>query len=94
MTEHPLAVSLRKDSPNETTVQIGDLTLAFSYETVVGFATPSTGWVVSENVWSRTTGKHLNRLPRGTIRERISHDEFLGLLNHAVTQRGLAVWPS
>lgn len=41
-------------------VYVGDLTLLFSYETLVGFAVPGIGRITSENVWGSTTGKHIN----------------------------------
>lgn len=44
-------------------VYVGDLTLLFSYERLVGFAVPGVGRVRSENVWGSTTGKHLNSWP-------------------------------
>lgn len=44
-------------------VYVGDLTLLFSYETLVGFAIPGVGRVKRENVWGPTTGKHLNSWP-------------------------------
>lgn len=43
-----------------TEVVIGKLIFWFSYETVIGFHTPDTGIIASENIWSNTTGKHLN----------------------------------
>lgn len=45
---------------NLTEVVIGKLTLWFSYQTVIGFYTPDTGIIASENIWSNTTGRHLN----------------------------------
>lgn len=44
-------------------IYLGDVTLLFSYETLVGFAVPGVGRVKSENVWGPTTGKHLNSWP-------------------------------
>ena len=57
---------------NSLMVELGDITLYFSYETVVAFDAPGFGITVSENDWGPTTGKHLNsinidkdlRLPR------------------------------
>ena len=50
-------------------VIIGDLTLYFSYQTVIAFDSPKTGFVISENVWSMTTGRHLNEInPDKSIR--------------------------
>lgn len=62
-------------SPTATTVSIGPLTLVFSYSTCVAFAVAGEGWCVSENVWSKTTGKHINQeTPRGV--DRVPHEEF------------------
>ena len=36
----------------------------FSYETLVAFSSAKHGLVVRENVWSNTTGKHLNWINR------------------------------
>lgn len=41
-------------------ITIGNLTLYFSYDTVIAFHTPSSGEVCCENCWGTTTGKHLN----------------------------------
>lgn len=65
--EHPT------DRPNFTLVTVGDLELAFSYKTVIGF-NAGDGWYLSENLWGPTTGKHLNQLPRG--HGRLSRPEF------------------
>ena len=40
--------------------------LYFSYATIVAFASPDTGLVVSENVWGSTTGKHLALIDGGS----------------------------
>ena len=55
-------------------VSIGDITLYFSYNTIVAF---SIGYklTISENVWSNTTGKHLNFInPNKSIRT--PYEEF------------------
>ena len=50
-------------------VRVGDVTLYFSYETIIAFEAPGYGLVVSENVWSMTTGRHLNAInPNKSIR--------------------------
>ncbi|MGE5433040.1 MAG: hypothetical protein ACM3QX_18325 [Syntrophomonadaceae bacterium] len=67
------APRIRTDS-NFTRLELNSLTLFYSYETIIGFHTPETGMVISENVWSQTTGKHLNRL--GDKKDRIPYDEF------------------
>lgn len=71
-----MKISLRTgEYPTLNYVTVGDITLAFSYETVVAFNTPDTGWVVSENVWSRTTGKHLGAIA-GSGYPKTPHAEF------------------
>jgi len=67
----------RSENNNLTCVYIGDkLTLWFSYSTVVAFAISGEGSFKSENIWSRTTGRHLNTiaakiLPNGIFEERL-----------------------
>ena len=55
-------------------VTIGSLTVYFSYKTPVAFQTPH-GLVCSENVWSTTTGKHLNWI-QPNKKNRIPNAEF------------------
>lgn len=51
----------------------------FSYKTCVAFSTIKTGLVCSENVWSVTTGKHLNWI-QPDKKERVSNDVFEQML--------------
>lgn len=71
-------------------VSIGPLTLYFSYRTVVAFRCPKFGLVVCENVWSRTTGKHLNWLEPEKKRRHVYKD-FMGMLEETLQHYGLAV---
>lgn len=74
---------------NETTVSIGSLDIYFSYETPVAFR--DNGRLrVSENVWSTTTGKHLNRIDGGDKQARLPRSEFEAELKGALVQHGLA----
>lgn len=66
-------------------VDIGDITLYFSYKTVVAFNTPETGLVISENCWSTTTGRHLNAIDSDHSR-RIDHEPFERLLNDMLSK--------
>ena len=67
---------------NITQVSIpGVVILWFSYETIVAFETPYDRKVVSENIWSRTTAKHLNMIDGGNKRNRVNNDSFLQMLN-------------
>lgn len=75
-------VTFRKgESPTSHYLLVGGLTLFFSYETIVAYAVNGEGWWVSENVWSRATGKHLNELP---VDERLPHDVFEQKLAHVL----------
>lgn len=61
-------------------VQLGSLTLYFSYETVIAFNSPKTGLIIRENSWSTTTGRHLNAIdPDKKIR--FSSEQFESLLD-------------
>jgi hypothetical protein len=70
--------ALKNHAPNFHSLQMGEKCLYFSYETVVGFYHPSVGLVVSDNVWSNTTKKHINKIGAG---KRTPHAEFLQLLH-------------
>lgn len=63
----------RTPQPNYTHVTVGDLTIAFSYTTPVGFHYPGRGWTVRENDWGPTTGRHLNHLDDGTPAAKRAH---------------------
>jgi len=54
----------------------------YSYATPVAFRQYGKLFV-SENVWSRTTGKHLTQIDGGDKKSRIPHDEFEKLYNKA-----------
>ena len=68
--EHPTG------RPNLTIVHLDHISIAFSYETPIGFQLPTKPWVVRENDWSNTTGKHLNWLDGGDKSARIPGSEF------------------
>lgn len=69
-------------------VQVGSLTLHFSYETVVAFSSSHSGFVISENVWSTTTGRHLNEIhPDKSLR--MSNDAFEQKLQETLKHYGL-----
>ena len=72
-------------------LNVDDLQLFFSYNTVVAFNHPSTGLVVSENVWSTTTGKHLNWIDYGAKGRRIQNFEFKQKLESLLNRLNLEV---
>lgn len=74
------------DRPNFTIVTVGDVQLAFSYKTIVGFnAIDGRGWVVSENLWGNTTGKHLNYLDDRGANFRVPREEFEAKLEEVLS---------
>jgi hypothetical protein len=69
---------------NGSGIQLGDLSVYFSYSTVVAFWTPRTGLKIRENDWGATTGRHLSAIEsmHGADREdRVKGSEFDELLN-------------
>lgn len=62
---------------NLTSVLVGNVTYWFSYTTCVAFEVGFSGPVVSENIWSQTTGKHLNAIDQGDKKSRLPYPQFL-----------------
>ena len=52
-------------APHFRRIIIGELSIWWSYSTVIGFATPDNGRIVRRNEWGPTTGKHLNAIDGG-----------------------------
>ena len=75
---------------NSIRLDVGSLTLWFSYKTVIAF---QPGWnetFVSENIWGNTTGKHLNWInPDHSIR--LDRDEFEAKLEEVLKEHSLDV---
>ena len=61
---------------NAMRVEVGPVTLYFSYQTLVAFNAPGFDSVVSENSWGSTTGKHLNWIDGGDKKNRLPSDAF------------------
>ena len=88
-----VTMAVRLTYPQRNTKQIdvsvGNLTLHFSYETVIAFNSPFSGFVISENVWSTTTGRHLNEIsPMKPLR--IANDVFKAKLSEVLKHYGLS----
>lgn len=60
---------------NFTTVYMDNMTLWFSYTTLVAFRVGAVK-VVHENSWSNTTGKHLNQIDGGDKANRVNREVF------------------
>lgn len=70
-----------------TTLEVGGLTIYFSYQTVIAFKVFGNLYI-SENKWGSTTGKHLNSI-NSDKNIRISHSELMQKLNNLITEVGL-----
>jgi hypothetical protein len=79
-------VKLEKISSNFHRLYIGEAVIWFSYEAIIGFSLPSVGTIISTNVWSTTTGKHLNMISR-TL-PRVKNEEFNRLVAEHLDQLG------
>lgn len=93
-----LPVTIRCYCPSTTTgnaivVGVGELDLFFSYETLVAFSLPGVGRIVHENIWSTTTGKHLNAIDKKQGK-RLGTEEFNALLQSTLEKAGLTKLPT
>ena len=76
--EHPT------DRPNFSIVHLGsNLAIGFSYSTPIAFWRSGEGWVVRENDWGPTTGKHLNHFDEGDKSERLPSAHFEARLHES-----------
>jgi len=69
---------------------LGDLTLYFSYRTVVAFE-EGFKMYVSENCWGPTTGKHLKWIDDGCKKSRLKRDKFEELLEKVLMEKGITI---
>ena len=73
---------------SETQINVGDLCLHFSYETVIAFDYKGNNYCI-ENLWSTTTAKHLNRIEPNK-NKRLKADVFEAVLNKYLKECGLS----
>lgn len=57
-------------------VKVGKLTMWFSGEMVVAFSAPDV-YRVCENVGDETTGKHIDLIDNGEVKNRVPYDKFM-----------------
>ena len=65
----------RYSSLNALYVEIGPLTIWFSYSTPVAFQVGGEPRVIAQNIWGNGTGAHINLIDRDKSK-RVSQDEF------------------
>ena len=72
-------------------VEIGTLTLYFSYETIIAFGNGSgNGLKITKNYWGTTTGKHLNAISTNKS-IRLDQDTFQRELDEVLKSHNLTV---
>ena len=74
-----MSVELINLGANFHMVDLGKVCVWFSYETPIAFKVDGQPRVVRENIWSSTTGKHLNSIDGGgkeAKARRVSSEEF------------------
>lgn len=63
------------ETPEAIRLHVCGIIFWFSYDIIVAYHASETGFVVCENVWSRTTGKHIAYLCQDRV-ERTDHKTF------------------
>jgi len=58
--------------------------LYFSYTTIIAFHERGRKIVVSQNIWSSTTGRHLNEIDDGEKEDRVDYNTFQKQLDEAL----------
>jgi hypothetical protein len=72
---------------NAMKVDVGPLTLYFSYRTLVAVRHPN-GLTVRQNDWRATTGKHLNWIDGGDKKSRLPCEDFQREVAQIMTECG------
>ena len=75
-------ISHPTDRPNFTRLDMGEITIYFSYQTPIAFIKDH-GLTIRENNWGPTTGKHLNYV--NSTSERVPTVQFDSLLQAALS---------
>lgn len=70
---------------NSLMVDLGEIDLYYSYETIVAYRDAQEGLVCCENVWGVTTGKHLNWI-QSDKKSRVKRNEFDKMLADALAR--------
>lgn len=68
---------------NALKINTPGITIYYSYDTIVAYEDIHDGLVCSKNIWSNTTGKHLNWIQPDKSK-RVDYLGFVGLLNSAI----------
>ena len=79
-TNDKITIDTYARGDNNKVVIIGDLKLYFSYQTVIAFEVVDNGIIISENVFSQTTGAHINAIEPDKTKH-INRKEFESMLD-------------
>lgn len=71
-----MSVELINLGSNFHMVDLGNVSVWFSYETPIAFKVDGQQRVVRENVWGTATGNHLNWVDGGDKARRVSSEDF------------------
>lgn len=71
-------------------VDFDNLTLWYSYNTIIAFRGGGYPMTVRQNDWSTTTGKHLNAIDGSDKKGRVSGEKFETMLQDALKKLGLS----
>ncbi len=66
-------------------IEMGPLTVWFSYQTPIAFQIIGQPLIVRQNDWGPTTGKHLNAIDNGNKKSRVSAEAFTTTWDQLVT---------
>ena len=70
-------------------VELANITLFYSYDTIVAYTDGKDGLTVSTNQWGVTTGKHLNWIDGGDKKNRKTADQFTAMLTAACIRHNI-----
>ena len=83
-------IRLTKEANNLHRLELDDITIWFSYETPIAFQVDNSPHedilIITKNIWSMTTGKHLNIIDPDKGK-RIEHSDFMKSLSRATRQK-------
>ena len=88
-----ISVSHNTPGANQHRVSIGNLEIAFSYDTPIGVRMDSeSAWTMRENTFGTTTGRHMSALDGGSTEAkavRLAPEDFDEHLTDVLSHHGL-----
>ena len=84
--------SRNDNNPNTKVLQVGPVRIWYSYRTVVAFKVGGLPIVVHQNVWSKTTGRHLGLIDDGDRKNRVDAETFERLWDQQVAPILASAW--